>query len=504
MLKVPVNGSTRKDQALLGRAVCQHSFRQLLGIGPKRFERLKRCALTDCPLPVDGRQRPRRHDGTNHESVRKRGLITDFLEEIYNSMSEPMPEASDQGQVEAEQGDHYVMPKMKFRRNRGKNPGKRLRDMTVKTCTLKDTPVRLLPPGSFSEYLEMLQAKHPGEKFSLKLFCTVPCLWVFVRTWSSCQRSLSVTDAPPNIILEVWGSNFTKMAIRRSSQHASCSTCCRHKMILKRLGADKRARAMQMQEYQRHLHRTYQDRVRYWLTRSQSRLGIQPSGISTLTLICDGMDKSKYRYPRSAVCNSKEFSGLVRPALDVTAVICHGHNVVLACSEPFVQKGSSWTTELVAHSIDKVAQKTDVRGCEIQLQMDNCGRENKNNSLCRLAGILTGSGRCYRMQLNFLESGHSHEDIDQYFSSLSNLIESRREIHTPDQFVAVLDRFMQDASIRPHEESRFVYKVDAVRDWKLGPRSDVDSMTCIYVPLHVWIIQKFSECHWLSGKRIFT
>ena len=83
--------------------------------------------------------------------------------------------------------------------------------------------------------------------------------------------------------------------------------------------------------------------------------------------------------------------------------------------------------------------KTDVRGCEIQLQMDNCGRENKNNSLCRLAGILTGSGRCYRMQLNFLESGHSHEDIDQYFSSLSNLIESRREIHTPDQFVAVLD-----------------------------------------------------------------
>lgn len=89
------------------------------------------------------------------------------------------------------------------------------------------------------------------------------------------------------------------------------------------------------------------------------------------------------------------------------------------------------------------------------------------------------------MQLNFLESGHSHEDIDQYFSSLSNLIESRREIHTPDQFVAVLDRFMQDASIRPHEESRFVYKVDAVRDWKLGPRSDVDSMTCIYVPLHV-------------------
>lgn len=229
---------------------------------------------------------------------------------------------------------------------------------------------------------------------------------------------------------EVWGSSFTKMAIRRVSQHSTCSTCTRHKMILKRLSSDKRARAMQMLEYQKHLVRQYQDRVKYWQARARSRLGMQPSGVSTITLVVDGMDKSKYRYPRSAVCSSKEFAGLVRPALDVSAIICHGYNVVVACSEPYVPKSSSWTTELIAHALSKVASQTDVRSCQIHIQMDNCGRENKNNTVCRFAGMMTGSGRCHSCLLSFLESGHSHEDIDQFFSTLSNLIEGRREIHT--------------------------------------------------------------------------
>ena len=224
---------------------------------------------------------------------------------------------------------------------------------------------------------------------------------------------------------------------------------------------------MQMVEFQKHLQRQYSDRTVYWAARSKSRLGLQPSGRSTITLICDGMDKSKFRYPRSAVCSSKEFSGMVRPSLDVSAVICHGHNVLVALSEPYTPKSSSWTTELVAHSLHQASERTDLRGYEVHLQMDNCGRENKNNTLCRFAGVMVGTGRCAQFQICFLESGHSHEDIDQFFSALSNLIERRRELHTPEQFALAIDGFMQDQTCRPYEESRIVQKVDAVRDWNL-------------------------------------
>lgn len=167
--------SNRKELSLIGRPVCAHAFRQLLGIGAGRFRRLRRCALTDEPLPVDGRCRPRGHDSSNPDASRRRGLVVDFLEEIYQSMSEPMPEADKQFRPDQDHPD-YVMPKMRFRRNRGKNPGKRSRDKALQREKLQDKPVRLLPPGTLTEYLGMLQAKYPAEKFSLKLLCSAPCL----------------------------------------------------------------------------------------------------------------------------------------------------------------------------------------------------------------------------------------------------------------------------------------------------------------------------------------
>lgn len=266
---------------------------------------------------------------------------------------------------------------------------------------------------------------------------------------------------------EVWGRDFTKMAIRRVSHHSSCTTCSKHKMILKRLGSDKRLRAFQMKEYQLHLDRQYQDRVIYWQGRAKSRMGVQPNGLTTVALICDGMDKSKYRYPRSAVCGTKAFGSFVRPSLDLTAVITHGHNLILACSEPYTKKDSSWTAELITHALEKVSRTTDLRQCEILLQCDNCGRENKNNAICRLAGVLVGSRRVARLEVRFLESGHSHEDIDQYFSGLSNLIEREREVRTPQQFLDLLRRFIQEPNHRPLEPQRVVHKVDQVRNWSL-------------------------------------
>ena len=165
--------SSRKEQVLLGRPVCQHSFRQLMGLRSRRFSNLKRSASLGVDLPVDGRKRPRHHDSTNAESTRKRGLVVDYLEELFQCVSEPMPEAyqSYDGKHDGDSDQFYVMPKMRFRRNRGKMPGKNYREKTAPR--LKDTPVRLLPPGSLTEYLGFLQSKHPEEKFSLKLLCSV-------------------------------------------------------------------------------------------------------------------------------------------------------------------------------------------------------------------------------------------------------------------------------------------------------------------------------------------
>ena len=272
----------------------------------------------------------------------------------------------------------------------------------------------------------------------------------------------------------MWGKHFAdKMAIRRVSQHSQCSACVKHKMLLKHLAGNKRAHAEQMKEYTSHLSRQYRDRVVYWQSRSESRLGLLPDGGGVLTLVVDSMDKSKYRYPRSAICSSKEFSNMVRPVLDMTAVIAHGHATHLFCSEGFIKKDSSWTVELLAHAIHKVAEGgRDLRGTTLVIQSDNCCRENKNNTVLRWLGGLVATNRFVCGVARFLQSGHSHEDIDQYFSSLTTEIERHRELHVPKCFQRMLKTFMaENPGLRSNEKDSYVHKVDQVRDWPLAHSS---------------------------------
>ena len=69
-----------------------------------------------------------------------------------------------------------------------------------------------------------------------------------------------------------------------------------------------------------------------------------------------------------------------------------------------------------------------------------------------MAGYLIGSRRLKRMELRFLQSGHSHEDVDAWFSVLSNLLESKKHLETPEDFQQVLQEFLVDPKQRPHEQ----------------------------------------------------
>lgn len=70
-------------------------------------------------------------------------------------------------------------------------------------------------------------------------------------------------------------------------------------------------------------------------------------------------------------------------------------------------------------------------------------------------------------------TGHSHEDVDALFAVLSNAIEQRPEVHTPDAFLQLLQQWLSNDEVRPHEKTRAVLKVDQVRDWSFGSSNTV-------------------------------
>ena len=169
MLRAP--HSSRKKQSLLGKAVCAQAFRRLVGFGSGRFLRLKDCVKNNIELaPLDRRMLPRKKLKVSPERIQ----IIEFLTELYNTIAEPMPESTGGGQG----GPKHIA----FRKHRGRRPkiaskfahAQKEAKAKAKMCKgdNKGQPsaIRMLPPGTFSDYLAQYWTKRRGSKASLKLF----------------------------------------------------------------------------------------------------------------------------------------------------------------------------------------------------------------------------------------------------------------------------------------------------------------------------------------------
>lgn len=261
------------------------------------------------------------------------------------------------------------------------------------------------------------------------------------------------------------------MFIRPSSQHSKCSLCVRYKLILKRLKRNIPARAAQMSILRSHLAKQYADRTVYWAARAESKMGHKPDGTQVIAVTIDSIDHSKFAVPRSQCMSSKSFAQFIRPCLGVTMAIIHGHCTLIFVSEPHLPHDSSWTSEVIAFSLNVLREQyphIDYRKCHVSLHGDNSSKELKNNSVLRLLSGLTSTRRVRSASLSTLMSGHSHEDIDQSFSSLAAWVQAQSEVHTTDAFCQTMQSWLDQAQIRPDEPFKKVYRVDQVRAWNLA------------------------------------
>lgn len=286
-------------------------------------------------------------------------------------------------------------------------------------------------------------------------------------------------------MFEVWSEGFAhKLAVRPASQHKVCSLCVRHKAILRKLADDRLGRQAQMKEYTSHLDKQYLDRCIYWSNRTQSRLRAPvPSGHRVLSLIVDGLDHSKMKWPRTAYLVSKEMDKFQRPNCDLTCSLVHGYGAFFFMSLPFVAKDSNLSADVVLHCLHKVSETEalkgsdfDLRSTEVCIQSDNTVREVKNMTSLRLYGLLVGAHKVKQITYSCLMSGHSHEDVDQAFSVVSSWLSQHSELHHPGDFKACLQALLNKPTFRPNEPGRHVEQVGCTRQWML---------CCVRLPFHL-------------------
>ena len=146
------------------------------------------------------------------------------------------------------------------------------------------------------------------------------------------------------------------LRFRPSSQHSTCPICDQEKAKL-RHAKDVTTHAQAADRLMRHLMGQFQDRSVYWQARTRAK-----RDRDCMTVIADGMDKSKFQLPRYQNRRTpKDLEGLIRPSCEVYAALVHGRIMYVAIADEGEAGGSALALEVISRALDLAyaqAQKT--------------------------------------------------------------------------------------------------------------------------------------------------
>jgi hypothetical protein len=137
----------------------------------------------------------------------------------------------------------------------------------------------------------------------------------------------------------------------------------------------------------------------------------------------------------------------------------------------------------VMHMNANVRRKKGRLPLALRIQADNTTRENKNIYMFALCIVLVVLGYFQEVQLCFLIVGHTHEDIDQRFSIISNTLKKTK--------IDSLKELIQLVEKETSYTEAFVnaWHLENVRDWKSFITRHLliggDTLTGITFPHHM-------------------
>lgn len=155
------NSLEPQEVNLFGHGLCTRGLGKLLNVSARRLWKFRKAIRQKEPCPLDGRLSKVSSGTKCPKKPNERELIFDFLTQLHQQCSEPMPE------IVARAGAGGCQ--MTGSSRKGKRPRrKHKRDEPLSVEGVKD--LRLLPPGSYTDYYRMFRAKNPECKVSFKLF----------------------------------------------------------------------------------------------------------------------------------------------------------------------------------------------------------------------------------------------------------------------------------------------------------------------------------------------
>ena len=446
----PSEVAHRTEWFFAGQRVCVTALCGLLGVGNKSL-------MKKVQGVVDMRQRLNSTAAMPRATVQT-NLVDMFFLELYHQTAEDLPETFASQDVDAqmsmEQGFQVEGDMSLYAKQLAKveevftwTPEAAIaQSIMALSVDLSTVPCRHLPPGKpmalywqFQSWCEAA-ASFCGDFTAVK----TPSWTTFWRAWS-----------------DKWSY---VLKFRKKSQHKECTDC---HVFRESIQGKRKSPAEKMElacKWREHLRAQYHDRLIYWSLRWCSR-----SNMNVLCIIIDSMDQCKTAWPQYPFHRKPAvLEKLTRPRVILSAVLCHGWCSNIFLTEDSLHHGASSFCELLARSFDRVAEIAERTGRpfpqHLVVQCDNTTAQNKNSVVSVFMAHLVSEGKFLTATVNFLTVGHTHEDVDHYFSVILSTVLRPHRFEVPEDLAQSLREKMRPFTLKKSEEL-FVEIVDHVRDF---------------------------------------
>jgi hypothetical protein len=212
-----------------------------------------------------------------------------------------------------------------------------------------------------------------------------------------------------------WSSdrNLRNIVCREHIPFAKCDFCVRHREQIEQKRSEEEREELN-KKLQKHLEHVKAEKQYYYSNRRRSRL--YPKKI--ISMIIDGADQSKHHIP-----HFKEKSHLndaaTRLKMHLYGAIVHGHGAWAFTMPDHEHQGHNTTIQVLHEVLLDIKKKQGFLPPVLKLQLDNTTKQNKGQFLFGYLAMLLEQGVFEEIELSFLPVGHTHEDIDQFFSRIA-------------------------------------------------------------------------------------
>ncbi|XP_076090729.1 uncharacterized protein LOC143062813 isoform X2 [Mytilus galloprovincialis] len=278
--------------------------------------------------------------------------------------------------------------------------------------------------------------------------------------------------------LQIWRMEFPNVKVRKHQKMTQCTECAVFKeAFLKKLSQDE----FKKLEVRRKAHLTLQRiaREKYYKHRTKSQENPQ----QYLSLIIDNMDQSKTNLPRFPFV-SKADNSLTKLHHHVTGVLCHSLQKAYAFTwtDQFASN-CNVTLNCLMTVLDDVAKNNGGSlPPTLYLQADNAAKDNKNNYVLMFLAMLVKAEIVKKIKLSFLMVGHTHEDVDQFFSRISVKCHQQAAVTLPDLHQLI------STSVKPMPSIQHINSL-----WDFRKLATSDYSLCDFKDIHHFVFRKADD-----------